>query len=415
MTHVAVIGAGVVGVATAWALCRLGHDVTLIDRLPDAGLGTSAANGAQLSYAFGDALASPGFLRHLPAILLNRDPAYRLRLQADPEFLIWGLRFLWNARASAFAANTRAILDLTRETARLMPELLAEVPLSFDHAASGKMILYPSPEACATGEGLRAMKRSLGFRQDVLSKDEATAIEPALAHYKGSIATVLWSPDAAAGAPDLFCRDLVAALRARHGLQTRFGTEVEGLVRDGNHVCGLAFRDRQILPCDHVVIATGASADLVPLADRGIGAVWPVQGYSLTAPATDRAMRVSITDLSRKMVFARLGDQIRVAGLADIGPRRIRFDPARFETFRKAATDAFGAAFDGSAGLSPWSGARPCTPSSRPLLKRSSVEGVYINLGHGTLGWTLCLGAAERLVALMRDQPGRHIAKSVHA
>jgi len=415
MSHIAVIGAGVVGVATAWALCRRGHDVTLIDRLPDAGLGTSAANGAQLSYAFGDALASPGFLRHLPSIVFNRDPAYRVRLQPDPEFLIWGLRFLWNSRASAFAANTRAILDLTRETARLMPELLAEIPLSFDHVPSGKMILYPSAQACAAGEDLRAMKRSLGFRQDVLSRDEATAIEPALAHYEGSIASVLWSPDDAAGAPDLFCRDLVAALRARHGLQTRFGAEVECLVRDGNRVCGLAFRDREILACDQVVIATGASADLVPLIDRGLGALWPVQGYSLTAPATESAMHVSITDLSRKMVFARLGDQIRVAGLADIGTRRIRFNPARFETLRKAATEAFGAAFDGSAAVSPWSGGRPCTPSSRPLLKRSSIEGVYLNLGHGTLGWTLCLGAAQRLVAVIRDQPVRSIAKSVTA
>ena len=415
MAHAAVIGAGVVGVATAWALCRRGYDVTLIDRLPDAGLGTSAANGGQLSYAFGDALASPGFLRHLPAILLNHDPAYRVRFQVDPEFLIWSLRFLWNARASAFAANTRAILDLTRETARLMPELLGEVPLSFDHERSGKMILYPSPEACSAGEDLRAMKRSLGFRQDVMSKNEAMAIEPALAHYNGSIASILWSPDDAVGSPDRFCRDLVAALRARYGMQSRFGTEVVGLVRDGNHVSGLAFRYRQVLPCDRVVIATGASADLVPLIDRGIGALWPVQGYSLTAPATEQAMRVSITDLSRKMVFARLGDQIRVAGLADIGPRRIRFDPARFETLREAATEAFGPVFDGSAALSPLSGGRPCTPSSRPLLKRSSVEGVYLNLGHGTLGWSLCLGAAERLAGLMRDLPGRHTTRSVAA
>jgi D-amino-acid dehydrogenase len=405
MSRVVVVGAGVVGVATAYVLCRQGREVTLVDRLPEAGRGASAANGAQLSYAFGDALASPAFLAHMPAVLLGRDPAYRVRLQADPEFLVWGLRFLWNARASAFAANTRAILELARESAEVLAELLAEIPLSFDHAPSGKMILYRDAAACAAGEGLRAMKRGLGFRQEVLSRDEATAVEPALADHPDPVARVLWSPDDAAGAPDRFCRDLAAALRDRHGLRTRFGAEVIGLIRDGGRVVGVALADGEPLACDQVVIATGAAADLLPRADRGVGAIWPVQGYSLTAPATNRAMRVSITDLSRKMVFARLGDRVRVAGMADIGPRRVRFDPRRFEAFRRGAVEAFGPAFDHGADLSPWSGGRPCTPSSRPMLGPSRIPGLFLNLGHGTLGWTLCLGAARRLGAMMAGAP----------
>jgi D-amino-acid dehydrogenase len=407
MARVVVVGAGVIGVASAWLLCRAGHEVTLVDRRPGPGQGTSQANGAQLSYAYSDALASPSLRSHLPAILFGRDPAYRVRLQADPEFLLWGLRFLLNTGAGRFIGNTRHLLQMAAATRDLLPELLRDFDLPFDYEPSGKMILHGSAGAPAASAALREAKHQMGMREVMLDRAEATAIEPALDHYPDEIARVVYSEDDAAGRPDAFCDALVRGLQQRHGLQTLFGLAATAILDDGGRVTGLAFQNREPLPCNWLVLATGSATSLLPRRDRPFGGLWPVQGYSLTAPATATAMRVSITDTRRKIVFARLGDSVRAAGLADIGPREIRFDATRFESFKVASIEAFGPAFEHGPGvaLEPWSGGRPCTPSSRPIVRRGSLRGLFLSLGHGTLGWTLCLGSAQRLMQVINESP----------
>lgn len=399
MAHIIVIGAGVIGCASAWALTRAGHQVTIVDKNPSVCGGASARNGAQLSYAYGDALASPGLLRHLPAILMRRDPAYRVWLAPDPEFLVWGLRFLRNATASRFRGNTTALLALAARTQALLPDVVETHGLKFDYAASGKMILYPDAAAFAKARHGHALKTSLGIRQDLLTRDEATRLEPALAHYRDAIEGVVWSPDDAAGRPTAFCKGLVDGLEREGGLVTLFGKEVQKLIVTRGRVAGVEFRDHSPLEADAVVLATGHSSGSLRMPWSSI---WPVQGYSVTVPATDGAMRASITDLKRKIVFARLGDQIRIAGNADIGPRPIAFRAKRFDALTADARAAFSTGFDLSGELDAWSEARPCTPSSQPIIRASGPAGLFLNLGHGTLGWTLSLGAAERLVEVMR-------------
>ncbi|HTO31005.1 MAG TPA: FAD-dependent oxidoreductase [Pararhizobium sp.] len=402
MKRVAVVGAGVAGVASAYLLCRAGYAVTLVDRNQGPALGASRANGAQLSYAYGDALGSPSLLRHLPHILLRRDPAYRVQLQTDPEFLIWGLRFLAECLPTRSLANTQHLLKLAFATRRLLEDVLVEFDLSFDYQVSGKMILYSTAKAFAAGAAVHRLKQSMGIRQEVLDRSEATAIEPALTLYPDSIDRVVYSPDDAAGRPDRFCTGLVDGLVRRYGLRTLFGEEVRGIQSCKGRVTGLSFSTCEQLDCDLVVATTGAALDILPWTDRPVGGIWPVQGYSMTAAASPAAMRVSITDLKRKLVFARLGDDVRIAGLADIGAARPRFSDERFDMFRSASIEAFGGAFEHKVGeIGAWSGARPCTPSSRPIIRPGRMKGLYLNLGHGTLGWTLCLGSAQFLLDLV--------------
>ncbi|WP_341643225.1 FAD-dependent oxidoreductase [Thauera sp. SDU_THAU2] len=170
--------------------------------------------------------------------------------------------------------------------------------------------------------------------------------------------------------------------------------EASEILAPGDRVAGVRFHARDTEPCDAVVVATGYGTGL-----RGAGlggsAIWTVQGYSLTARAKPDAMRVSVTDPKRRLVFARLGETVRVAGIADIGPREFAFDQSRFDTFRAAARSCFPGAYD-AADAEGWSDARPCAPDSRPLIGRGKVRGLYLNLGHGACGWTLCLGAADR-------------------
>lgn len=403
MARIAVVGAGVVGVTSAYLLCRQGHEVVLVDRHAGPALGTSRLNGAQLSYAYCDALASPALLRHMPGIVLGRDPAYRVRLQADPDFLIWGLRFLANCSSGRFAANTRHLSEMAATTRSLLTELLSEFAIPFDYDVSGKMILYSSAASFEAGAEVRRLKQSLGVELETLDRSQASAIEPALALYADPIDRVVYSPGDAAGRPDLFAAGLVDCLSERYGLQTIFGDAVTSLLSHRDKVTGLKFAIREPIHCDRVVLATGYAATL--LSDRARGMVWPVQGYSFTARATSAAMRVSVTDLKRKIVFARLGDDIRVAGLADIGARRFTFSNERFETFRDAATSAFGGAFNSRepGDVAPWTEGRPCTPSSRPIVRAGRLKGLYLNLGHGTLGWTLCLGSASQLLDVMHS------------
>jgi D-amino-acid dehydrogenase len=409
MSHVAVIGAGVVGVASAYLLCRAGHRVTLIDRHAGPALANSHRNGAQLSYGYCDALASPGLLRSFPAILLGRDPAYRVRLQTDPEFLIWGLRFFANGVAPRFLANTRYLLELAANSATILQSLLSEFELAFDYQVAGKMILYSSAVQFRNGEPIRRLKQNLGILQEKLNYAEASAIEPSLLQYQGNIVQVLYNPNDAVGCPDQFCTALVNKLKSDYGLATEFGHDVKRLIVRKDRIAAIAFATRQQLECDAVVVATAFIPSFLPWQDRSMGRVWPVRGYSITGMASDAAMQISITDLKRKLVFARIGDELRIAGLADIGSREPEFQDERLRALKSLSLSAFGIPImtTPNNAVSAWAGNRPCTPSSRPIISRGQLAGLYLNVGHGTLGWTLGLGSAQKLISIMSEDLGR--------
>ncbi|GAB2599078.1 FAD-dependent oxidoreductase [Nitrincola alkalisediminis] len=405
MKKAIVIGAGVAGVASAYMLCKAGFAVTLLDEKPAPAMGSSHQNGAQLSYAYCDALASPSLLAQLPGILLKRDPAYRCTLQADPDFLAWGLRFLINSTSARFSNNTLTLSRIALRSHALLLELLEKHPIEFDYEINGKMLLYPTLESCQKHAKILEQKRQQGFQLSVLTREEATVIEPALAHYPDPIASVVYSPGDAAGRPDVFCQKLVESLQHEYGLKTQFNQKVQRINHTKDRATGVSFRDSAPLECDTLVITTGQSCDLLPSKDRSLGDMWPVQGYSFTADAHPQAMQTSITDVKRKLVFAPLGKELRVAGLADIGQHRFQFMSHRFETLMQTAQAAFPHFFGEDQGPPKrvWSGARYVTPSSQPIIRRGSLAGLYLNLGHGTLGWTLSLGAAEQVASLINS------------
>ncbi|MBE0579545.1 FAD-dependent oxidoreductase [Devosia sp.] len=404
MASLAVVGAGVVGVCTAYELARAGHQVILVDRNTGPAQGTSARNGAQLSYAYSDALASPSLLSHFPDILLGRDPAYRVRLQADPEFLLWGLRFLLNAGQGRFLDNTRYLLGLAAASQSTLTELLGRHQLQFDYAVAGKMILYATPEAFAGSRPGCELKAGLGYPLERLNRDEATAIEPALTAYRDPIAGVVYSPQDAVGQPHLFCEHLISVMQRQYELNLLLGQSVERIEAKPGRDVRMRLSTGETLVADAAVLCTGQTAGLA----KGLvapGTSWPVQGYSMTVPALGDAMQVSITDVKRKTVFARIGNHIRIAGIADIGSRNWTFEAERLESLRQSAYEAFGGCYDvgPDAPLEPWTGARPMTPSSRPIIRRDSRTGLYLNLAHGALGWTLALGSAAKVTELIAD------------
>ncbi|MBP1861658.1 FAD-dependent oxidoreductase [Rhizobium herbae] len=403
MADIAVVGAGVVGVSTAYVLAREGHRVTLIDAAGEPGTCASAGNAAQLSWAYGDAMASPTLIRHLPAIVLGRDPAFRISWQADPDFLIWGLRFLANAPAARWWANTRTILDLAAASRRELAALLVETDISFDYRLAGKLHLYGDAASFRAARVTVDRKNTLDLDQRMLNRETAEEIEPALRRYQGEIAGVVYTPGDALGDAAAYCRALTTHLVREYGMITLLGRRVCGFRTAKNgRLCAIRFLDREDIAFDCAVLAAGPGAPLLSHDVPEARAIRPVRGYSLTIPLAVGAPRVSLTDVKRKLAFAAIGNRFRVAGLADITAAGAGFDTGRFDALRTAASSVLPEFQVAGPDDTIWSGERPTTPSSKPIIRPSRrIRGLYLNIGHGMLGWTLALGSARRVADLI--------------
>ena len=396
---VIVVGAGVVGVATAYALARRGARVTVVDREQQPGRGSSFANGAQLSYLYTDALANPGILKRVPGLLLGLEPAFRLKPSLDPAYLSWLLQFLRNATPARFRANTLAGLQLGLESRAAMSALLAAHSLDFGHSESGKLHLYDSSMGLAEAAKLVELKRQHGGQQEILGTQELLALEPALQNRAVIPVGAVYTPQDAVGDPFRFCVDLLDLLVRSFGVVARLGTTVTDVaLRNGQAVARV--NDGEALTADELVVCAGAESGRW-LAPYGLGgSLQPMKGYSFTAPLGVECPVSSITDVARKLVFCQLHGKVRVAGLAELGTADRTVVAKRFDYLLTTARDILPLAADYAAVGEPWTGLRPMTPSSLPIVRRLRA-GLSVNIGHGMLGWTFAMGSADRLANAM--------------
>jgi D-amino-acid dehydrogenase len=394
-----IVGAGVVGVATAYALARRGARIIIVDREQQPGRGTSFANGAQLSYLYTDALANPGILKRVPGLLLGLEPAFRLKPSLDPAYLCWLLQFLRNATPGRFRANTLAGLQLGLESRAAMAALLAEHPFEFGHAESGKLHLYDSSVGLAEAAKLVELKRQHGGQQEILDTEELLALEPALRNRSVLPVGAVYSPQDAVADPFLFCVGLLDLLVGSFGVVAHLGKTVTGVdLRDGQAV--VRVNDGETLTADELVVCAGAESGRW-LAPYGLGSsLQPMKGYSFTAPLGVDCPVSSITDVARKLVFCQLQGKVRVAGLAELGTADRTVFAKRFDYLLATARDILPLAADYAAVGEPWTGLRPMTPSSLPIVRRLR-PGLSVNIGHGMLGWTFAMGSAERLAEVL--------------
>jgi len=400
---ITVVGAGVVGVATAWAAVRRGLSVELVDRAEGPGLGASHANGAQLSYAYTDAMAGPSLWKQIPGLLAGSAPAFRLRLDGPPAIWRWGLSLLANANGSRLRRNTLRTLALARDSRQAMQALLERHPIEFQHHVAGKLHLYFSEAALRAGAKMVELKRAHGVRQVLLDAEDARDVEPALAQVEG-IRGAVYSPDEAVGDPWRFSVGLLDTMRGQYPLRARFGFSLDSIRRSAGEWL-LSSRDGEVIQARRLIVCAGidSAALLRPLGIRL--PLMAIKGHSLTVPCGPQAPATSITDTARKLVFCRLGDRLRVAGLADINDWDPTVDPARFAQMLDLARQSLPDAGDYTRILQRWAGLRPATPDSVPIIANVR-EGLTCNVGHGMLGWTLAMGSAERAVALAVGETG---------
>jgi len=404
MRDIFVLGAGVVGMTTAYVLARNGFAVTVIDfGSSPAERGASFGNGSQLSYSYTDAMASPSMAANLPKYLLGRDPAFRIRMSLSPRFLEWGLRFLGNSSQRSFERNTIDVLKLAMESRHEFSYLANKV--AFDHRQSGKLNLYACNRTLEKARKLSDLKNNFGANQAILKRDEAIEREPALAHYGHSFVGALWSPNDESGDSRMFCQGLKTLLEREFGTRFMFDTRIAGLKKSAGQLEAIV-ADRGELPARLAVLALGTWSASVA---RSVGIhlpIWPVQGYSMTIPATEFAPSVSITDTTRKTVFCRIGNRLRIAGLADIGPGEALYKQERFEMLFKTAQGIFPKAGDYSGEVNAWTGLRPVTPNSQPIFGPSNISGLFLNCGHGSLGWTLSMATAVKVASDIAEVSG---------
>lgn len=403
--HICVLGAGIVGLATAWELRQAGHSVTVADRA-GPGAGASAANGAQLSYAYVQPLADPSIWRQLPKLLLSRDSPLQLRLKFDPHQWAWGLQFLAACRASVSERTTERLLALAGESRAGFDAWLHETGAQCDYSATGKLVLYASEEGFAGARRQMALQARLGSVQAALSPAECVQVEPALAHYAPRVAGGIHTPGECAADCYKVCQALQAQLQAR-GVQFMLGTAVERLVVQGDRVVAVQTPKGRIEADAFVVsLGTGSPALLRPL---GVALpVYPLKGYSITVPAGSSAPRVSVTDAARKVVFARVGDRLRAAGMVELTGEDRSIQPARIASLLDTASDVFPQGGDYGA-AEPWAGLRPATPTAEPVtgVPHGAPRNLVLNTGHGALGFTLAFGSAQRVVRIIASQIGR--------
>ena len=399
--HVVVLGAGVVGVTTAYYLAERGHTVTVVDQADEVASGASGGNGGQLSYSFTDAMASPALLAKLPRVISGLDPAFDVRPPIDTLPIRWGLNFLKQCTSQRARSNTLAVLQMAMRSSPLMAELRSQVSLDFSFRRAGKLVVLSKPPELEAAEDTCTVKRQYGCDVRVIKPEQAIEIEPALAFIKTPFAGAVYSENDEVGNVLSFTSQLGQWLGNNGSTEFQFNTTVHRIITEAGKLRAIETSNGTLRP-DAVVVCLGAWSDRI-LKSLGIRAnIYPVRGYSVTLPAGEKSNSVSITDLGSKMVYSRLGDQIRIAGFADFVGFRTDRDKDRvrtlLDTARNFAPDI--ADFDVSS-VNEWGGYRPMTPDSRPLVGPTSVEGLFLNTGHGMLGWTLACVSGHDVAALL--------------
>lgn len=396
---VLILGAGVVGVSCAYYFWRDGHEVTVVDRNTGVGLETSFANGGQLSYSYVAPLASPAVIPKLPPWLLRRDSPLRFRPSIDPDQWRWCLAFLAACKQSTADLTTERLLRLAFYSRALMHELVAAESLDFDYVQNGKLVVHTDRAAFESSVRLMRFQAALGAEQMALDAAACVALEPALESMSARIAGAIHTPSEDVGDTWKFCNELARLMSAGPNPVTcRFGVEVERLLPWQGRLMGVE-TGAGVFEADAYVLALGANAAqlLKPLGIRV--PVYPLKGYSLSLPVTDdrAAPRISVTDYKRKVVYARIGDELRVAGMADVAGRRPVIDAERIGQLVDEVKATFPHATDFRT-LKPWCGMRPATPRGAPIVGATPHANLWLNVGHGALGFTLAL-ATGRLVA----------------
>ena len=390
---VIVLGAGIIGVTSAYQLAHAGHEVTVIDRQPGPALETSYANAGEVSFGYCSPWAAPGipmkaikwvFMEHAPLIL---------RPKVDWAMISWMAQMLRNCTSSRYAINKSRMLRLADYSRLSLAALREETGIAYDERMQGTLQLFRTQaQLNASAKDVKALAAD-GIPFEVLDAAGCIKVEPALSHVREKIVGGLLTPKDETG--DCFKFTTALAARAEAiGVTFNYGSIIRSLDVEGGRVTGVVTAHGR-LPADAVVVALGSFSPLLVRPHVISLPVYPVKGYSLTIPITDetRAPESTVMDETYKIAITRLGNRIRVGGMAEISGYTNDLGEPRRLALQHSVTDLFPGGDVSKASF--WSGLRPMTPDGTPVIGPTRVKGLFLNTGHGTLGWTMSSGSAR--------------------
>ncbi|KQV96576.1 D-amino acid dehydrogenase [Pelomonas sp. Root1237] len=400
MKHCVVIGGGVVGLTTAWALLERGHGVTLIERDGEVAQGASRANGGQLSYRYVSPLADAGVPLKALRWLLDPDGPLRFKPEANWAQWAWLIAFLRNCRGPVNRRTTERLLALGAYSQASFARLQAQAQLGDSIAlrTPGKLVVYRKPTEFAR---VAARVKGSGAEQ-ALSHDECVALEPALADTEATLAGGIFTPGEAVADCHAFCTALYERLGQHERFRGRLGARVDGLQRDAQGTVLGVQTELGGIGADAVILAAGLHSRALA-AKVGVELpLYPLKGYSLTAPIETghRPPEVSVTDFEKKILYARIGQELRIAAMVDLVGDDLSLDGRRLASLQRSVRATFPHAADYDRAM-PWAGLRPATPSGAPILGASGVPGLWLNVGHGALGFTFSFATANIVAELV--------------
>ena len=403
--HVVVLGAGLLGVTSAYFLRQQGHDVTVIDRQATPAAETSFANGGQISVSHAEPWANPGAPLKVLQWLGKEDAPLLFRLRADLRQWRWGLQFLRECTPARTRHNIAQIVRLGTYSRDTLQQLRRERDIAYDERTQGILHFYTSQKEFDAAEAPAAQMRALGCDRRVISADEAVRIEPALRHIRPQLAGATYTAEDESGDANRFARELVQRC-VQDGVQFRMSHTVTALREVGGEIDHVEATDGegrfQQIRADAYVLAMGS---LSPLYAKALGIalpIYPAKGYSVTMPVKDASMahQVSLTDDEYKLVFSRLGDRLRIAGTAELNGYDRDLNRVRCEAIVRRVEQLFPGAGD-TAQAQFWTGLRPATPSNVPIIGRAKLKKLFLNTGHGTLGWTHACGSGKSIARIV--------------
>jgi D-amino-acid dehydrogenase len=398
--RVVILGSGVIGTTAAWYLARDGHEVTVVDRQPGPALETSFANAGEVSPGYSAPWAAPGiplkalkwlFMRYRPLVIWPKP---------DVHMIAWGLRMLRNCTAARYERNKARMVPLAEHSRDLLRQLRTDTGIAYDERSRGTLQLFRTQKMLDhTAEDI-AILGKLGVPCERLDMDGCVRVEPALARTREKFVGGLLLPGDETGDCFKFTNALEAMCRER-GVAFRWGVDIEGIDVQGDRIAEVV-TSAGPLTADAYVVALGSYS---PLLLRRIGIrppIYPVKGYSLTVPITDPAgaPESTVMDETHKVAVTRLGDRIRVGGTAELAGYNLKLREARRATLEHVVTDLYPDGGDVSR-ASFWCGLRPMTPDGPPLIGPTRYRNLWLNTGHGTLGWTMACGSGQVLADLM--------------
>ena len=396
--RVLVLGSGVVGVTTAYYLAKAGHDVTVIDRQPGPALETSFANAGQISPGYASPWAAPGIPLKAAKWLFQKHAPLAIRPDGSLFQLAWMWQMYRNCTADRYAVNKERMVRLAEYSRDCIRELRAETGISYEGRTLGTVQLFRTQQQLEGAAKDIEILREAGVEYELLQGRELGKAEPALGNH-ATLVGGLRLPNDETGDCQLFTTRLTAMARDL-GVRFEFDTDIRELLTSGDQVAGVR-TDKGVLTAERYVLALGSYSRL--LLDRRFPLpVYPLKGYSITVPISDaaRAPVSTILDETYKIAVTRFDDRIRVGGMAEIAGYSKTLNPARRETLEMVVNDLFPGAGD-TRQASFWTGLRPMTPDSTPVVGATPLRNLFTNTGHGTLGWTMACGSASVIADLV--------------